>query len=330
MKFFGRKLLFLIPLLAFGILALSQFSLTARAQVSPIAPDQNLLLTETSTLSSQATSSADATAEAEATAAANLQQRREERQETDLTGSAGQAKSRLARLLDDNPIGEFSVNNFVQHSIRRAVDQGVPANMLVLLLLFPVIASIIAASRHLIGLDGFGVYTPAVLSVALLSTGIGTGLLLFTSILVLVTIGRVLVKRLKLQYLPRTALLLWFVSLGVFGFLLAAPALLSLGIDLASVTIFPILVLILLSENFTEVTFSSTQSRAIEMTLETIALAVGSTLLIRTEVVQNLVILNPEMTLLFVFVINILVGRYTGLRVSEYFRFKSILDPEEE
>lgn len=329
MKFFGLKALIFTAIFTFG-LACASLSTDVQAQVSPIDSNQPVLLDQTSTFSSPATSSADATAEAQASAAANLQQRREERQESDLTGTTSQAKSRLARLLDENPIGEFSATNFVQHSIRRAVDQGVPANMLVLLLLFPVIASIIAASRHLIGLDGFGVYTPAVLSVALLSTGIGTGLLLFTSILVLVTIGRVLVKRLKLQYLPRTALLLWFVSLGVFGFLLAAPSLLLLGIDLASVTIFPILVLILLSENFTEVTFSSTQSRAIELTLETIALAVGSTLLIRTELVQNFVILHPEITLLFVFVINILVGRYTGLRVSEYFRFKSILDPEEE
>ncbi len=291
---------------------------------------------EPATFSGLATDSAAASAAAEASraaeasaAAAQLQQRREERQEADLTGSTSQAKSRLARLLDANPISDLTPLNAIQHGIRNAVNMGVPANMLVLLLLFPVIASIIAASRHIIGLEGFGVYTPAVLSVALLSTGIVTGLLLFASILVLITVGRMFVKRLKLQYLPRTALLLWFVSIGVFGMLLAAPYLLRVGIDLASVTIFPLLVLILLSENFTEVTFSSSQSRAVELTIETVALAVASTLLIRTETIQNMVILNPEITMLIVFVANILVGRYTGLRVSEYFRFKSLLDSEE-
>lgn len=296
----------------------------AQAQGAPLTPSS------ISSPAGTATSAADASSSAEATASATVVEPTPQPRNNDLTETAGPVKSRLARVLDDNPIGPLSPANFVQYAIRNAVNQGVPANILVLLLLFPVIASLIAVSRHLIGLEGFGVYTPAILSVALLSTGILTGLLLFSSILVLVTVGRYLVKPLKLQYLPRTALLLWFVSLGTFGLLLAAPLLQQVGINLIAITIFPLLVLILLSENFMEVTFSSSQTRAIELTLETIALAIASTLIIRTQAVQNLVILHPEMTLLFVLATNILVGRYTGLRVTEYFRFKGILDPEEE
>lgn len=312
--------------------ALALFGATpqALAQTTPaVEPLEFQTLQGINSTDPDATQSGDATSSAVATPAATITDRIEQRQENDITAPSGQVKSRLARLLDENPIESLSPINFVQHGIRNAVNEGVPANVLVLLLLFPMIASLIAVSRHLIGLEGFGVYTPAVLSVALLSTGIVTGLLLFTVILVLVTVGRGFVKHLKLQYLPRTALLLWFVSLGAFALMLVSPFLLRIGIDLITITIFPLLVLILLSENFTEVTFSSSQSRAIELTLETIALAVVSALMIRTEAIQNMVILNPEITILFVLIVNILVGRYTGLRVSEYFRFKPILDPEE-
>lgn len=265
----------------------------------------------------------------EATASAQTQPRVDERQDRDITQTTGQVKSRLAQTLDDNPIGQMNITNFLQHALRRAVDAGVPANVLVLLLLFPVIASFIAASRHLIGLEGFGVYAPAVLAVALLSTGILTGLFLFTTILLAAALSRSILKRMRLQYLPRTALLLLLVSLSVFGLMLVSPLLGRISIELVTVSIFPILVLILLTENFMEATLLGTDSRAVQLTLETIFLAVLSALFVRTQMVQDFVILHPEVTILAVFVLDMAVGQYTGLRVSEYFRFKPILDPEE-
>ncbi len=253
----------------------------------------------------------------------------EQKEEKDITQTTPQVKSRLARILDDNPIGPLSWNNFIQQTIRRAVDGGVPANILVLLLLFPVIASFIAVSRHFIGLEGFGVYIPAVLAVALLSTGIISGLSLFIVIILVATLGRDVVKRLRLQYLPRTAIVLWAVSLAVFGVLLISPFLVRVGIDLITLSIFPILVLILLSENFIDAQLSSTQSRALQLMTETIVLAVASALFVRTQIVQDFVILHPEIVILAVLFIDLAVGKYTGLRVTEYLRFKSIIDREE-
>jgi hypothetical protein len=248
---------------------------------------------------------------------------------TDITEPSVITKSRLARFLDEMPVQPLGPTNFVQHAIRTAVNQGVPANVLVLLLLFPVIASLIAASRHVIGLQGFGVYIPAVLSVALLSTGIITGIILFVAILIAAGIGRSIFRKFHLQYLPRTALTLWLVSLVVFGLLLLSPLLAQFQINLISVTIFPILVVILLSENFLEAQLAGSQSRAIELTIETIILAVISALFMRTEEVQRFVIIYPELTILAVFILDIVVGRFTGLRLSEYLRFRPILDPEE-
>ena len=270
----------------------------------------------------------EATAEAEiATPAAALVA--EAKGQQDITSTTPQTKGRLARLLDDNPIGQFSWHNFIQHGIRQGVEQGVPANILVLILLFPMIASFIAISRHFIGVEGFGVYIPAVLSVTLLSTGIISGLLFFFVIILTVIIARAIVKRFRLQYLPRTAVILWTVSLTVFGVLLLSPALLKIGIDVVAVSIFPLLVLILLSENFIEAQLVGTQSRAFQLTAETIILAVISTLFIRTQIVQDFVILHPEMTILSVLLLDLAVGKYTGLRVSEYLRFKTLIDREE-
>lgn len=310
-----------------GITAVTWLAAPVAAQIR-VSPAPSLSPTPEVIASSEADLVATAAAET-ATPSAEVLQTFQERQKTDITEPSTEAKSRLARFLDETPEQPLGPTNFVQHAIRAAVNRGVPANVLVLLLLFPVIASLIAASRHVIGLQGFGVYTPAVLAVALLSTGIITGIALFTAILIAASIGRSIFRRFHLQYLPRTALMLWLVSLVVFSLYLTSPFLVQVDINLIAVTIFPILVLILLSENFLEAQLAGSQYRALELTIETILLAVISALFMRTEEVQRFVIVYPEFTILSVFIVDIVVGRFTGLRLAEYLRFRPILDPEE-
>ncbi|HYD35867.1 MAG TPA: 7TM domain-containing protein [Vitreimonas sp.] len=260
-----------------------------------------------------------------ATPAAELINRlQEERRNQDITESTGERKSSLAAYLESHPISPLSWHNFLQHSIRRSINNGLPANVLVLILLFPVITSLIAVSRHVIGLKGFGIYTPAVLAVAFVSTGILTGIVLFGVILIAVVIFRPLVKRLELQYLPRTALLLWGVSLFTLLFLVASSLLqtqLFLGIS-----IFPLLIMMLLTENFMETQLTSSQSQAFQLTAETLLIATICSLLVGSEMVQQWVILNPEITIIAVAVFNIIVGHYTGLRLMEYIRFRPLLN----
>jgi hypothetical protein len=269
-----------------------------------------------------------ATEAAEATGAGRIEEKLQERNETDITQPSGAVKDRLAQMLDERPIGQLSPDNFLQYLIRQAVNQGVPANTLVLMLMFPVVVSLIAASRHVIGLEGFGVYGPAVLAVAFVSTGITTGILLFLIITGTALVGRSLFRHLKLQYLPRTALLVWFVSLVIFFALVFSPFLNGL-VNLAAVGIFPMLVLILLSENFVGSQISLNSSRLAQLTFETMLLSAVSAWLMGLSFVQDFVILHPEITLIFVAFLDVAVGKYTGLRVTEFFRFKPILDQEE-
>ena len=241
----------------------------------------------------------------------------------DLTETQGEAKGKLGKLLLDQELGPVSPVNFLRHAIRNGVERDVPANTIVLILLFPVVTAIIAASRHLFGLKGFGIFTPAVVSVGLLATGIVSGLLLFTVILLVATIGRVAVRRLKLPYMPRTALLLWLVSLSVMGLILVAPYLNLLV--LVELSIFPILLLVLLAETFIDVQNKRGMSQAVEMTAETLILATLSYFVMKLESVQTFVLLNPELVVVAVAVFNVFLGRFEGLRLMEYWRFRKIL-----
>lgn len=275
-----------------------------------------------------ATPSAESTGSAKlATPSAEIVEKIQEKKDQDITETTGKQKSKLAAYLDEHPIGNLSWNNFIQHAIRQAIANGLAANIVVLMILFPVLATIIAASRHVVGLKGFGIYTPAVLSVAFVSTGIMTGVVIFIVVLLSAMLSRKVVKKLKLPYLPRTAMLLLGVSLISLMMLIGASmASIPDIFSLISVNIFPLLIIILLTENFMESQLFSSQKEALRLTSETLLIAVICALFINTEAVQQFVLLHPEITFIVMATINILLGKYTGLRLLEYFRFKTILD----
>lgn len=241
-----------------------------------------------------------------------------------------ETKGQLEQVLDTQHIGPLGFTNFLQHAIRQAVGQGVPANTMVLLLLFPLVATIIAAARHFIGLRGFGVFTPAVVSVVLLATGLRLGIALFFGILGLAMFARILLKKIRLQYLPQLAMLVWIMSLGILLLFVFAPGLGEVGKlggleQLNTIGIFPILLLVLLTETFISAQISHGMKIAAKMTIETLLLAVISYLLMSMGQTQAWVLTHPELTMLLLAGANILLGQFTGLRMLEYWRFRELL-----
>ena len=270
----GMKSSLCLPVKIVCVCTALLFGLAIVCPVQAVERKATLLAPRIASTSGVATQSAVSSSSANLIEQVNIEQERQA--SLDIT-HVSTVKSPLAAYLDNNPIAKTTPWNFIQVALRRAVDQGIPANILVLLLMFPVIASIITFFRHIIGLQGFGVYTPSVLAVAFVSTGMVKGLLLFFLVFIAAILGRTFINKLKLQYLPRTALLLWFVSLMIFGLLLLLPYIPNFTVvNIASMGIFPILVIILLSENFLEAQFSGNFMKAVELTFETVLLAVIS------------------------------------------------------
>jgi len=287
-------------------------------RVSPTVSVADFLATE----SGMATGGADASTSAEATPAARLVVERVVEKKPDITQPEGIVQGKLEQILLEQELEPLRVTNALQHGIHNAVRLGVPANTIVLILLFPVIAAVIAAARHLIGLRGFGIFIPAVLSVAFVATGIIVGILLFTIILLVATLARYVLRRLKLQYMPRMALLLWFVSIGVLITLLVSPA---VGLEaMLTISIFTMLILMILAEDFIEVQMGKSRQEAIELTVETIILALICSLILSLESLQRFAILHPGWLLLAVAVFDVFVGKYVGLRYTEYMQFRRL------
>lgn len=243
----------------------------------------------------------------------------------DITQKSTESLGPLETILKNQELGPTWPGNPVKYAIRGAVAAGVPANTIVLLLLLPIVTFVIAFSRNVVGIRGFGIFLPAALSVALVALGPIVGIGLFLVIVTVSTVVRIVLRKLKvkLQYLPRMSFIFWAVVLGVLGVLFMAPVLKFQS--LANVSIFAVLILILLAEDFTRVQLGKSIKTAMNLTFETLVLSLISYVFLTFQPLRGYVLLNPEASLILVALANLILGKYTGLRVMEFYRFRKLI-----
>lgn len=243
----------------------------------------------------------------------------------DITQKSTESLGPLETLLKDQQLGNVWPANPVKYAIRGAVAAGVPANTIVLLLLLPLVAFVIAFTRNVIGIRGFGIFLPAALSVVFVATGPIVGIAIFLVIVAVSTAMRMVLRKvkIKLQYLPRMAFILWAVVVGVLAILFSAP--LIRFPDLANVSIFAVLIMILLAEDFTRVQLGKSVKTAASLTFETLLISLISFFFLTLTPLQSYVLLNPEISLIGIAALDLILGKYTGLRVMEFYRFRKLI-----
>ena len=204
--------------------------------------------------------------------------------------------------------------------VRVAINRGVSANTIVLLLLLPLVATLVSVLHYVFGLTGYGIFMPTMLAVTFLATGIFGGLLLFAMILAISLAGSMMLRKLKLHFWPSRSINLTFIAFGTFGLMFVSSFIPF--VDISNISIFPILFMILLAEEFVRTQLVKSRDEAMKLTLGTLIVAIGGAVTMNFRWIQEMVLLYPEITLLTVIVINIIVGNYTGIRLLEIKRFR--------
>ncbi|MBU1176833.1 MAG: 7TM domain-containing protein [Patescibacteria group bacterium] len=203
------------------------------------------------------------------------------------------------------------------------IDRGVSEETIILLLMLPIVATIIAFARQVIGIKGFGIYTPLIISFAFLATGLKYGLAFFIIIILVGTLTRLMVKRFRLLYLPRMAIVLTAVALSILVVFLEGAYSGRNGLTAAS--IFAIIIMITLVEKFIASQIERGRKEAIILTIETLILSIICYWVAIWPWLRDLVLIYPILIITGTIIINVLLGKWTGLRISEYARFRKII-----
>ncbi len=222
--------------------------------------------------------------------------------------------------------GKLGPLNFLSYLVNYMVNKGIPINTITLILIFPIIATIIVLARQIIGLKAFGIYAPAIITLSFLALGIKIGLIILAVVLGTGTLVRFILKRFHFFYFPKMALVLTAVALSLLG-VLATMAFFNMPV--VATSFFPMLLLIIIVEKFISVQIEKGSFEALMLSLETVLLSVLSYYILSWDVLQSFVINYPEIILLVV-VINLVIGRWTGLRLFELLRFREALRFHEE
>lgn len=199
---------------------------------------------------------------------------------------------------------------------------GIPIETLTLLLLFPVIATLVAFFRQVLGIKAFGIYTPSIITLVFYFIGLKYGITIYIAVIAIGMAMRVILKKLRISYLTRVAITLTIISLAVIGILMIGSMFGRTGF--AVVSVFPVLILVILAEKFISVQIEKGSVPAILLAGETLVVSLAGVALLNYEVVTSFFLSYPW-AILFIIPINILLGKWTGLRLTEYFRFREIL-----
>ncbi len=190
-----------------------------------------------------------------------------------------------------------------------------------LLLLLPVGALMVACFRNLVGLSTFGIFMPILLSLAFRETQLGWGLFYLTMLVATGVVGRWGLDRLKLLMIPRLATVLTLIVSMMIGLIFFGS---RFGIHSAlSVGLFPMVIMTNAVERFFVSQSEDGTAHAIKESLTTVLVASCGFFLFHWSWLRSVLFIYPEL-LLVVVALLLLLGRYSGYRIMELWRFRSL------
>lgn len=202
------------------------------------------------------------------------------------------------------------------------MDYGVPQETILYLLLLPFVVTLVALFRQVFGIKAFGIYTPTLITFSFLVVGIKYGIAIFFAVIIIGILSRMLLRYFRLLYLPRIAITLTLISFAILALLAFGGSLQRTGF--AAMSIAPIIIMIALVEKVIATQIESGTKEAIIISFQTLFISFVSWYITSFQGFQELLMVSPWIVLITI-VVNIIAGKWTGLRLSEYFRFREIL-----
>ena len=185
----------------------------------------------------------------------------------------------------------------------------------------PLGALVVVILRNVIGVETFGTFMPVLIALAFRETRLLWGVLLFSALVVIGLSFRFYMEKLRLLLVPRLASVLTIVVL-----LMVAVSLLSqrLGFEIGlSVGLFPMVIMTMTIERMSIVWEERGPGDAVKQGLGSLLVAASCYLVMGLELVEHLVFVFPEL-LLVALAVTLMLGRYTGYRLTELARFREM------
>jgi hypothetical protein len=188
-----------------------------------------------------------------------------------------------------------------------------------ILMLVPIGALMICLLRNIVGFPTFGIFLPVLMALAFRNTGLAYGLGIFWGVVLIGYAVRRWIDRLRLLLVPRLSVILTLVIVCITIF-----ALIGNKLDLRefmAVGLLPFVILTMTIERFFVIIEEVGLREGLWTAVGSAGVAVITYWILQLEPLQLTFFVYPEL-LFAVAAVQVLVGRYTGYRLLELFRFR--------
>jgi hypothetical protein len=189
------------------------------------------------------------------------------------------------------------------------------------ILLLPLAALITTIFRNMIGIQTVGTFTPGLIALSFIHADWRTGTVVFFIVLCVGILARLVLNKLQLLMVARLSIIL---ILAVLCMVLAVSVLDYLSLTpSASAVVLPIVILTMMIERFNIIVEEDGLANALKIFATTILVSVCCFLVMKVDWFGRTALIFPEVQL-FNIAILLLIGRYSGYRLSEIWRFRDI------
>ena len=190
-----------------------------------------------------------------------------------------------------------------------------------LILLLPLAALITTIFRNIIGIQTIGTFSPGLIALSFINADWRTGTVVFFLVLCVGILTRVILNKLQLLMVARLSIIL---TLAVLCMVAAVSVLDYLSLTpSASAVVLPIVILTMMIERFNIIAEEDGLPNALKIFATTIFVAVCCFLVMKVDWFGRIFLTFPEIQLINIAIL-LLIGRYSGYRLSEIWRFRDI------
>ncbi|HRX63501.1 MAG TPA: 7TM domain-containing protein [Candidatus Absconditabacterales bacterium] len=211
------------------------------------------------------------------------------------------------------------------------IANGLPINLMGLFLTLSVAALIITIFRQVIGFSVFGTFSPLLFGLSISVLGTQATIIFFLIAFIATVLTRLITKKLYLLHSAKMSLLitLYFLTIVVFLGLdkILGTNIVDLQIFNNVFSIFPVMFLILVTDKVFHEGFKMFSRGWLISLVEFIIVSIIVYAVISSVWIRSILLSYPEIIILIGIAIMV-VGRFTGLQILEYFRFMPLLKGE--
>ncbi len=187
------------------------------------------------------------------------------------------------------------------------------------LLLIPVGAFVVAFFRSVVGVPTYGTFGPILLALAFQEISIGVGFFFLSAVVFTGWTLRKILDHLKILVIPRLAIILTMVVISVLVMMVVGSYFGQKNI--LYISLFPMIIITWTIERFSVTQIEDGTPVAFQTSLGTMAVAAAAYYVMRIHAVRIYLFAFPEI-LLMIMAVLLILGRYTGIRIFELWRFR--------